>query len=82
MDSLNDTIDSDEEGKPREIFAKQNQGGETTLYFVAEFGHVDMYREIIQYYDLTDVWIKPRNGFGALHIAAKQGDISRYAFYI
>lgn len=75
MASLKDTVDGAEEGKLREIFAKQNQGGETALYVAAEYGYVDMVREMIQYYDLADAGIKARNGFDALHIAAKQGDL-------
>jgi hypothetical protein len=80
MASLKDTVDGAEEGKLREIFAKQNQGGETALYVAAEYGYVDMVREMIQYYDLADAGIKARNGFDALHIAAKQGDLGIMAF--
>ncbi|XP_050908586.1 ankyrin repeat-containing protein At5g02620 [Lathyrus oleraceus] len=75
MASLKGTVDGAEEGKLREVFAKQNQGGETALYVAAEYGYVDMVREMIQYYDLADAGIKARNGFDALHIAAKQGDL-------
>ncbi|GAU14605.1 hypothetical protein TSUD_96690 [Trifolium subterraneum] len=75
MASLKDTVDGAEEGKLREIFNKQNQGGETALYVAAEYGYVDMVREMIRYYDLVDAGIKARNGFDALHIAAKQGDL-------
>ncbi|PNY06034.1 ankyrin repeat-containing protein [Trifolium pratense] len=75
MASLKDTVDGAEESKLREIFNKQNQGGETALYVAAEYGYVDMVREMIQYYDLVDAGIKARNGFDALHIAAKQGDL-------
>ncbi|XP_058753361.1 ankyrin repeat-containing protein At5g02620-like [Vicia villosa] len=75
MVSLKGTVDGAEEGKLREVFVKQNQGGETALYVAAEYGYVDMVREMIQYYDLADAGIKARNGFDALHIAAKQGDL-------
>lgn len=34
-----------------------------------------MVREMIQYYDLADAGIKARNGFDALHTAAKQRDL-------
>lgn len=75
MASLKDTVAGAEEGKLHELFAKQNQGGETALYVAAEYGYVDFVREMIQYYDLSDAGIKARNGFDALHIAAKQGDL-------
>jgi ankyrin repeat protein len=78
MASLKDTVDGAEEGKLREIFNKQNQGGETALYVAAEYGYVDMVKEMIQYYDLVDAGIKARNGFDALHIAAKQGDLGMF----
>ena len=68
MASLKGTVDGAEEGKLREVFAKQNQGGETALYVAAEYGYVDMVREMIQYYDLADAGIKARNGFDALHV--------------
>jgi len=54
MDYLKDMVDSAEERKLRETFAKQNRW-RNTLYFAAESGLVDMYREMIQYYDLADV---------------------------
>lgn len=57
------------------MLAKQNQAGETALYVAAECGHADLVREMIKFYDLTDAGIKARNGFDALHIAAKQGDL-------
>ncbi|XP_062081921.1 ankyrin repeat-containing protein At5g02620 [Humulus lupulus] len=59
----------------KELLAKQNQSGETALYVAAEYGYVDLVREMIQYYDLADAGIKARNGFDAFHIAAKQGDL-------
>jgi len=52
MDYLKDMVDSAEERKLRETFAKQNRW-RNTLYFAAESGLVDMYREMIQYYDLV-----------------------------
>ncbi|CAK8536158.1 unnamed protein product [Lathyrus sativus] len=59
-----------------ELLARQNQDGETALYVAAEYGYVDVVREMIQYYDLAEAGIKARNGFDAFHIAAKQGDIN------
>ncbi|KAE8733004.1 Ankyrin repeat-containing protein [Hibiscus syriacus] len=57
-----------------ELIAKRNQSGETALYVAAEYGYVDLVKEMINYYDLVNAGIKARNGFDALHIAAKQGD--------
>ncbi|KAG2670244.1 hypothetical protein I3843_14G074700 [Carya illinoinensis] len=59
----------------KELLAKQNYAGETALYVAAEYGSGDLVREIIKYYDLADAGIKARNGFDALHIAAKQGEL-------
>ncbi|KAE8691088.1 Ankyrin repeat-containing protein [Hibiscus syriacus] len=59
----------------KELIAKQNQSGETALYVAAEYSYVDLVKEMINYYDLVNAGIKARNGFDALHIAAKQGDL-------
>ncbi|KAJ6917059.1 ankyrin repeat-containing protein [Populus alba x Populus x berolinensis] len=59
----------------KELLEKQNQSGETALYVAAEYGYVDVVREMIKHYDLADAGIKARNGFDAFHVAAKQGDI-------
>ncbi|GLT33870.1 hypothetical protein SLA2020_084250 [Shorea laevis] len=64
-----------EEKELKELLAKQNQPGETALYVAAEYGYVDLVREMINYYDLADAEIKARNGFDAFHIASKQGDL-------
>ncbi|GLT43296.1 hypothetical protein SLA2020_172580 [Shorea laevis] len=64
-----------EEEELKQLLAKQNQSGETALYVAAEYGYVDLVREMINYYDLADAEIKARNGFDAFHIAAKQGDL-------
>jgi ankyrin repeat protein len=66
------------EAELKELLAKQNQAGETALYVAAEYGYVDLVREMIKYYGLADAGIKARNGFDALHIAAKQGDMGMY----
>ncbi|VFQ91440.1 unnamed protein product [Cuscuta campestris] len=58
-----------------ELLAKQNSAGETALYVAAEYGYVELVRELIKYYDLAAAGIKGKNGFDALHIAAKQGDL-------
>ncbi|BAT91911.1 hypothetical protein VIGAN_07055300 [Vigna angularis var. angularis] len=72
---LKDSICGTNEVELHELLAKQNQDGETPLYVAAEYGYTDVVREIIHYYDLADAGIKARNGFDALHIAAKQGDL-------
>lgn len=66
---------SEAEAELKELLEKQNQAGETALYVAAEYGYVDLVREMIKHYDLADAGIKARNGFDALHIAAKQGDL-------
>ncbi|KAK9280701.1 hypothetical protein L1049_014399 [Liquidambar formosana] len=58
-----------------DLLSKQNQSGETALYVAAEYGYVDVVREMIKYSDLAAAGIKARNGFDAFHIAAKQGDL-------
>ncbi|XP_021278740.1 ankyrin repeat-containing protein At5g02620-like [Herrania umbratica] len=63
------------EDELKELLPKQNQSGETALYVAAEYGYVDLVKEMINYYDLADAGIKARNGFDAFHIAAKQGDL-------
>uniref|UniRef100_A0A5B7A0E6 Putative ankyrin repeat-containing protein n=2 Tax=Davidia involucrata TaxID=16924 RepID=A0A5B7A0E6_DAVIN len=71
METLEDTNDEE----LAELLSKQNQAGETALYVAAEYGYVDLVKEMIKYYDLAAAGIKARNGFDALHIAAKQGDL-------
>ncbi|KAJ7947725.1 Ankyrin repeat-containing protein [Quillaja saponaria] len=73
--TLNEILTGTEESELKELLPKQNQSGETALYVAAEYGYVDVVREMIKYYDLADAGIKARNGFDAFHIAAKQGDI-------
>lgn len=58
-----------------ELLSKQNSSGETPLYVAVEYGYVELVKELIEYYDLATAGIKARNGFDALHIAAKQGDL-------
>lgn len=57
------------------LLSKQNSSGETALYVAAEYGYVDLVKDMIKYYDLVAASIKARNGFDALHIASKQGDL-------
>ncbi|KAB2606813.1 ankyrin repeat-containing protein [Pyrus ussuriensis x Pyrus communis] len=70
-----DILENTEEGALKELLTKQNSSDETALYVAAEYGYVDLVREMIKCYDLSDAGIKARNGFDAFHIAAKQGDM-------
>lgn len=62
----------------KELVSRQNQVGETALYVAAEYGHVELVKEMIKHYDLAAAGIKARNGFDAFHIAAKQGNLGMY----
>lgn len=64
-----------------ELLCKQNQAGETGLFVAAEYGYVDLVQEMIKSYDVAMAGIKAKNGYDALHIAAKQGDVGAYCFY-
>ncbi|KAL6275959.1 hypothetical protein ACE6H2_019560 [Prunus campanulata] len=75
MGVVMDILEKTEEAELKELLAKQNSSDETALYVAAEYGYVDLVREMIKYYDLADAGIKARNGFDAFHIAAKQGDM-------
>lgn len=68
------------EGELDEVLSKQNQSGETALYVAAEYGYVDLVKEMIKYYVLRSAGLKSRNGFDAFHVAAKQGDVGEYHF--
>lgn len=57
------------------LLSKQNYAGETPLYVAAEYGYVDLVRLLIDQCDIATASIKANNGFDALHIAAKQGDL-------
>ncbi|CAL5200212.1 unnamed protein product [Lathyrus oleraceus] len=75
LEVVKETLKDAEGDELVELLARQNQDGETALYVAAEYGYVNVVREMIQYYDLAEAAIKARNGFDAFHIAAKQGDI-------
>ncbi|XP_009599077.1 ankyrin repeat-containing protein At5g02620-like [Nicotiana tomentosiformis] len=62
------------EGELVELMSKQNQSAETALYVAAEYGHVELVKEMSKYYDIGSASIKARNGYDAFHVAAKQGD--------
>ncbi|XXG58552.1 hypothetical protein AAC387_Pa04g0840 [Persea americana] len=63
------------EGEMNESLSKQNQSGETALYVAAEYGCVEIVRELIKYHDIVSASIKAKNGYDAFHIAARQGNI-------
>lgn len=64
----------------KELLSRQNQAGETALFVAAEYGYVDVVQEMIKYYDVAAAGIKAKNGYDALHIAAKQGDVGIGSF--
>nr|GEX20576.1 ankyrin repeat-containing protein At5g02620-like [Tanacetum cinerariifolium] len=64
-----------DEHKLKELLSKKNQSGETALYVAAEYGCVDLVKEMIKHYDSEAASIKAKNGFDAFHIAAKQGNL-------
>nr|GEZ02733.1 ankyrin repeat-containing protein At5g02620-like [Tanacetum cinerariifolium] len=68
-------LSSTNEQELKELLSKTNQSGETPLYVAVEYGHVDLVREMMKYYDSESAAIKAKNGFDAFHIAAKQGDL-------
>lgn len=77
--SIRDIIDGAEnEEELRHLLSKQNSAGETALFIAAEYGYFEVVREMIKHYDLADAGIKARNGYDALHIAAKQGDLGLF----
>ncbi|CAI0443816.1 unnamed protein product, partial [Linum tenue] len=59
----------------RKLLSKQNQSGEMPMYVVAECGHVDIVKELIEHCDTGLAGIKARNGYDAFHIASKQGNL-------
>ncbi|KAF8396684.1 hypothetical protein HHK36_018309 [Tetracentron sinense] len=68
-------LSSTKDEELKELLSKQNQSGETTLYVAAEYGYVDVVKEMMKYFDMVSAGIKARNGSDAFHIAAKQGDL-------
>ncbi|CAL1410554.1 unnamed protein product [Linum trigynum] len=75
MAAVVEILSGSDEEELREVLVVQNQSGETPLYVAAEYGYVDLVREMIQYCDVADAGIKAKNGLDAFHIAAKQSDI-------
>lgn len=66
----------------KELLAAQNQSGETGLYVAAEYGHVELVREMLQYHDANVASIKAKNGYDAFLISAKQGDVGILFLYL
>ncbi|KMT05342.1 hypothetical protein BVRB_7g174770 [Beta vulgaris subsp. vulgaris] len=75
LDEVMEILNGTGEEELKELLVKQNQAGETALYSAAEYGQVDIVREMIKYYDPSAASIKAKNGFDAFHIAAKEGDL-------
>jgi ankyrin repeat protein len=65
----------------KELLSAQNQSGETGLYVAAECGCIELVREMLQYHDANVASIKAKNGYDALLISAKQGDIGLFLFF-
>ncbi|XP_065019151.1 ankyrin repeat-containing protein At5g02620-like isoform X1 [Musa acuminata AAA Group] len=63
------------DGELKDLLCKQNQVGETALFVAAEYGYVDVVHEMMKHYDVAMAEIRAKNGYDALHIAAKQGDV-------
>lgn len=79
--AVREIIDDATEEELIELLSKENWAGETALYVAAEYGYYELVRELIQFYDLAAAGIKAKNGFDALHIAAKQGDLGWFFFF-
>ncbi|CAO2840009.1 unnamed protein product [Amaranthus hypochondriacus] len=75
LDEVMEILNNTEEEELKELLIKQNQAGETALYSAAEYGQVDVVREMIKYYDPVSASIRAKNGYDAFHVAAKQGDL-------
>lgn len=75
LDVMREIFSDSSEEELAELLCSQNSAGETPLYVAVEYGYVDLVKEMINYYDLAAAGIKARNGFDALHIGAKQGDL-------
>ncbi|PWA43653.1 ankyrin repeat-containing domain, PGG domain protein [Artemisia annua] len=75
FDAAFEILVSNDEHKLKELLSKKNQSGETALYVAAEYGCVDLVKEMIKHYDIEAASIKAKNGFDAFHIAAKQGNL-------
>ncbi|GAB4833688.1 hypothetical protein Ancab_031935 [Ancistrocladus abbreviatus] len=68
-------LTSSDDDEVKGLLSTQNQSGETALYVAAEYGCVDMVKEMIKHYDMGSAGVKAKNGYDAFHIAVKQGDL-------
>ncbi|XP_021716239.1 ankyrin repeat-containing protein At5g02620-like [Chenopodium quinoa] len=75
LDEVLDILSGIGEDELKELLIKQNQAGETALYSAAEYGQIEVIKELIKYYDPVAASIKAKNGYDAFHVAAKQGDL-------
>ena len=73
--AVKEILSKAKEEELKDLLCKQNQAEETALYVACEYGCAEMAREMVRYHDLKTAGIKAKNGYDALHIAAKQGDI-------
>lgn len=71
---VNEFLSGNNEENLKELLCKQNQAGETALFVASEYGYIDLVQEMIKHHDVAMAGIKAKNGYDALHIAAKQGD--------
>lgn len=77
LDVAFEILGSYEDEKLMELLKKKNQSGEIPLYVAAEYGCVDLVKEMIKFYDSESASIKAKNGFDAFHIATKQGNLGK-----
>ncbi|KAK1429721.1 hypothetical protein QVD17_11939 [Tagetes erecta] len=60
---------------PSAYYSECGVGGKPPPYVAAEYGHVDLVRLLIDQCDIATASIKANNGFVALHIVHKQGEL-------
>ncbi|KAL6987521.1 hypothetical protein U1Q18_013265 [Sarracenia purpurea var. burkii] len=77
-----DILTNSGDAEVKEWLSKQNQSGETALYVAAEYGYVDLVKEMVKYCDIQSAGIKAKNGFDAFHISAKQGDLEIVKIFV
>lgn len=77
LSEVKEILQNCEESESIEQLSKQNQEGETPLYVAAENGHSLVVGEMLKHIDLKTASIAARNGYDALHVAAKQGHLGK-----
>lgn len=75
IEMVMEIISNCEELALKELLSKKNHSGETALYVAAEFDFIDLVNLLIKYYDISMAGIKAINGYDALHVASKQGNL-------